>query len=244
LPVAAVVAAGGAAGLYYYYSTSTPPSDTKVAVSTIETKTPETSVPEILIPDKPLQEEEEETATIIAEPIDSSDASAGVAAGDEAAGETLSLPSEGNRVASILIPSKMRNTESGTARVIVPAHPEAGHRVHSIPLTTKMNEKGPIMPEEQSPPPIADKTTTVKALEKLQTTTREEAVESLIRSHQSVWQFRDLDEQNPAELKARIVQLATELQDRTKWEAIRLKEFLIMKEKETEEKCENDHCSS
>lgn len=242
LPVAAMVAAGGAAGFYYYYySSSTSPSGaTSVAVSTVETRPPDTSVAETSSPDMPSKEEKEVTTATISEPVNSSSGEA--VAGDEAVGQSLTLPSEGNRVASISIPSKMRNVESGTEPVPVPSHPESGHRVHTI-LPAKMKEKSPMMPEEQSPPPIADKTSTVKALEKLQTTMREEAVESLIRSHQSVWQFRDLDDQNPAELKARIVQLATELQDRTKWEAIRLKEFLIMKEKETEEKCENDHRS-
>jgi hypothetical protein len=38
------------------------------------------------------------------------------------------------------------------------------------------------------------------------------------------------------DLKMRIVQLASEMNDRTKWEAVRLREFLAMKEKEISEK--------
>ena len=66
-----------------------------------------------------------------------------------------------------------------------------------------------------------------------------EAQESLIKSHQSLWSsleeafFSDLDALSNSQLKTRIVQLAAELKDRTKWEAVRLKEFLAMKETET-----------
>jgi hypothetical protein len=55
-----------------------------------------------------------------------------------------------------------------------------------------------------------------------------------------------------AQLQQRIGQLQYELQDRTKWEAIRLKEFLIMKEKEVSDQLRDlnqigqfhlsDHC--
>ena len=44
--------------------------------------------------------------------------------------------------------------------------------------------------------------------------------------------FSDLDTLSESELRIRVVQLATEMSDRTKWEAVRLKEFLSMKEKE------------
>ena len=64
----------------------------------------------------------------------------------------------------------------------------------------------------------------------------------MIVSHQTVWSalddayFKDLDELSTAQLKARVVQLASEMKDRTKWEAVRLKELLAMKEKEAAEK--------
>ena len=46
----------------------------------------------------------------------------------------------------------------------------------------------------------------------------------------------DLDSLGERELRIRVVQLASEMDERTKWEAVRLKEFLSMKEKETAEK--------
>ena len=53
--------------------------------------------------------------------------------------------------------------------------------------------------------------------------------------------FSDLDQMSAAELRVRVVQLATEMEERTKWEAVRLKEFLAMKEKEVADKCVH-HC--
>lgn len=48
--------------------------------------------------------------------------------------------------------------------------------------------------------------------------------------------LKDLEGLTMNELKIRIVQLASEMNDRTKWEAVRLREFLAMKEKEIAEK--------
>lgn len=45
----------------------------------------------------------------------------------------------------------------------------------------------------------------------------------------------DLDSLSLGELKIRVVQLVSEMEERTKWEAVRLKEFLSMKEKEVAE---------
>ena len=39
-----------------------------------------------------------------------------------------------------------------------------------------------------------------------------------------------------SQLKVRLVQMARDLEERTKWEAVRLQEFLSMKEKEVEDK--------
>jgi len=48
--------------------------------------------------------------------------------------------------------------------------------------------------------------------------------------------LKDLELLAPSALKIRVVQLASEMNDRAKWEAVRLKEFLAMKEKEVGEK--------
>lgn len=48
--------------------------------------------------------------------------------------------------------------------------------------------------------------------------------------------LKDLDKLSESELRIRIVQLASEMGERTKWEAVRLREFLAMKEKEVADK--------
>lgn len=81
-----------------------------------------------------------------------------------------------------------------------------------------------------------DTSQTTKAIDALDSRgMSEEDAASLVASHQSLWsgaQIAELESMTAPELKARILQLKAELQDRTKWEAVRLKEFLTMKEKE------------
>jgi uncharacterized small protein (DUF1192 family) len=48
--------------------------------------------------------------------------------------------------------------------------------------------------------------------------------------------LKDLENLSVSELRIRIVQLSSEMNERTKWEAVRLREFLGMKEKEVGEK--------
>mmetsp|Transcript_8111 Transcript_8111/g.23966 ORF Transcript_8111/g.23966 Transcript_8111/m.23966 type:complete len:648 (-) Transcript_8111:245-2188(-) len=46
----------------------------------------------------------------------------------------------------------------------------------------------------------------------------------------------DLDSMTSSQLKVRLVQMARDLEERTKWEVVRLQEFLSMKEKEVEDR--------
>lgn len=141
--------------------------------------------------------------------------------------KTEKASSTGNRVLSIQVPSKMKN--ASTATVVAPSHPPNGNRVGLI--TAAYNKAAATKVEDTS--------MTVSAIQELTNSVTEKATESLVESHQSLWSsvdayfFRDLDSLNTSQLKARVVQLATEMKDRTKWEAVRLKEFLAMKERET-----------
>ena len=69
----------------------------------------------------------------------------------------------------------------------------------------------------------------------LQTSKTLAAAQSALRSDLDQSYFSDLDTLTPSQLRTRVIQLATEMSDRTKWEAVRLKEFLAMKEKEVGE---------
>jgi len=138
----------------------------------------------------------------------------------------------GNRVVSIAMPPKMKN--SGASSPPPPlSHPDGGNRV--------------LMVARSSTPAAAaveDTSQTQAAVQALKDSSTEEATAALVESHQSLWSamdasfFADLDSLSNSQLKARIVQLAAEMKDRTKWEAVRLKEFLAMKEKETADKYE------
>jgi mitofilin len=130
----------------------------------------------------------------------------------------------GNRVLSIEVPSKMKNAGVSAVSASPAKHPTGGNRVSMMPTS--------------APKAIDDTTVSEKALSELKDSATEQATESLIASHQSIWSdinADDLETLSQAQLRARVIQLATELKDRTKWEAVRLKEFLAMKERETAE---------
>ena len=90
--------------------------------------------------------------------------------------------------------------------------------------------------------PMSALTTAANAMSELQSTNTLEnsqtlaAARAALRSDLDADYFADLDKLSDSELRVRVVQLATEMSDRTKWEAVRLKEFLSMKEKEVGDK--------
>jgi mitofilin len=141
----------------------------------------------------------------------------------------------GNRVTTIQLPDKMRNKAPETSTLQPPEHPVNGNRVTGLPKGKTLG---------QTPPSTVDTSPdrTNAALEQLKhssaasSSASSEAQEAVVSSHSSLWSnaaiLNDLDKLSPSQLRTRIVQLATELQDRTKWEAVRLKEFLAMKEQE------------
>jgi mitofilin len=134
----------------------------------------------------------------------------------------------GNRVTSIHVPPKDPHLPLPDLPKD-PGHPEGGNRVAMsiIPKTTTT-----------TPAPTIIATAQDAAME-LDAAIHQEAVHTLHRAQQALkstledtW-LQDLDHLTPTQLRIRIVQLAKELQERTKWEAVRLKEFLAMKEDET-----------
>jgi hypothetical protein len=129
---------------------------------------------------------------------------------------TASTPVSGNRVLVI-------ETPKGTTRSDPPApvkgHPEGGHRVLMHP------SKGGVAGVDT-------------ALQELQKQLAERSSSSLSEAHLELAKLHsldmgDIDDLTITQLKVRLVQMAKDLEERTKWEAVRLKEFLAMKEKET-----------
>mmetsp|Transcript_4762 Transcript_4762/g.11980 ORF Transcript_4762/g.11980 Transcript_4762/m.11980 type:complete len:663 (+) Transcript_4762:125-2113(+) len=81
----------------------------------------------------------------------------------------------------------------------------------------------------------ADAMSELQSSASLQNSKTLRAANAAIRSDMDDEYFADLDKLTVSELRVRVVQLATEMSNRTKWEAVRLKEFLAMKEKEVGE---------
>jgi hypothetical protein len=142
--------------------------------------------------------------------------------------------STGHRVTSIAVPPKMQNTTAPAAAMAAVQHPPDGNRVAVL-----------LRPPVEPPGKVSDTASTHTAVAELQSATTLAATESLLQSHQSLWGATSdamfpnadgLEQWSVPQLQARVYQLAAELKDRTKWEAIRLKEFLVMKEKETADK--------
>jgi len=140
----------------------------------------------------------------------------------------------GHRVTQIHTPPK--NTE----RIISPP-PPVQHSVnaHKVTMESFACADAPtkyIIPEEK------ELATVNKAEAEMGITEEKSKTDvELAKAHESIRKnldetlFKDLDSLTYSQLRIRVVQLASEMQDRTKWEAVRLKEFLKMKEKEVNE---------
>lgn len=93
--------------------------------------------------------------------------------------------------------------------------------------------------EEKAPKTILEESKIMKELEKVKAQLSREYDRALTDAHSelaklSILNLDNLDDMTPTQLKVRLVHLVKEMEDRTKWEAIRLQEFMSMKEKEVE----------
>jgi hypothetical protein len=130
----------------------------------------------------------------------------------------------GHRVVEISLPH-------GSTRSAPPAavmeHPVNGNRVSMKPPSSSSLEN----------PPTVD-----AALQELQAQISQDSSRALSEAHQELAKListdlSELDTLSTTQLKIRLVQMTKDMEDRTKWEAVRLKEFLAMKEKEVQDKC-------
>jgi hypothetical protein len=233
VPIAIALGVGVVGASYYYYMTTLVKSGGSAEKTIDDASTSKTST----VDPKTATPATDEVKTSSSKSKDDSPSSAAAVPkqqlpkeGDATAGTTTT----GNRVAQIPASSKMRNTvavpvSSGTDPVTAgePDHPEAGHRVTTL------------VPEPKKKPDPIETSVTDAAIAALQRETSVITARALVESHSTLalTTIQELDEMKEVPvLKAKILQLSSELQDRTKWEAVRLKEFLVMKEKEVAEK--------
>jgi hypothetical protein len=118
------------------------------------------------------------------------------------------------------------------------------------PIVVESTPEPPTPPVSSSRPPRSKEpvlASVVEATRELTRAANDEMSHTLQVAHQALRAsvdeslYKDLEHLSLADLKIRIVQLGTELTERTKWEAVRLKEFLAMKEKEVAEKYVFEH---
>lgn len=144
----------------------------------------------------------------------------------------LEHPENGNRVDIDKINTFYQTVNAGRAKQAEQEAEEAAREAAA--RATEYNESDETRPTD----PMSALTTAANAMSELQSTNSLKnsqtlaAAKAALRSDLDAEYFADLDQLSPGELRVRIVQLATEMSDRTKWEALRLKEFLAMKEKE------------
>eukprot|EP00577_Skeletonema_sp_RCC1716_P006408 CAMPEP_0113417936 /NCGR_PEP_ID=MMETSP0013_2-20120614/25929_1 /TAXON_ID=2843 ORGANISM="Skeletonema costatum, Strain 1716" /NCGR_SAMPLE_ID=MMETSP0013_2 /ASSEMBLY_ACC=CAM_ASM_000158 /LENGTH=637 /DNA_ID=CAMNT_0000305119 /DNA_START=79 /DNA_END=1992 /DNA_ORIENTATION=+ /assembly_acc=CAM_ASM_000158 len=150
---------------------------------------------------------------------------------------SLEHPENGNHVDIDKITSFYKTVNEGHAKQQQQqqkAQEELDAAQESATKATQYNESN----QTTTTDPTVALTTATAAMSELQTTTSLQnsktlaAANAALRSDLDREYFSDLDSLSPSELRTRVVQLATEMSDRTKWEAVRLKEFLAMKEKE------------
>ena len=147
---------------------------------------------------------------------------------------SLEHPENGNRVDIDKINSFYQTVNEGHAKQQQAQQEELDAAQESATKATQYNESN----ETTTTDPTIALTTATAAMSELQTNTTLQnsktlaAANAALKSDLDREYFADLDTLSPSQLRTRVVQLATEMSDRTKWEAVRLKEFLAMKEKE------------
>lgn len=221
--ILALVAAGGA-GAYYMDIIPGMPSEA--------TETPSETLP---VASKPKEEAAKQSVTKESAPALKKETKQGeskkeVEQKKEKAVEIKSkaettAKATGNRVLNIsLPPGSKRSAPPAT----VTEHPSGGNKVSMVPQSeSKSKENAPSVDA---------------ALQELQRQiSKDDSARSLEEARQDLAKLasldlHDLDQMSITQLKIRLVQMAKDMEERTKWEAVRLKEFLAMKEKEVEDK--------
>jgi len=151
---------------------------------------------------------------------------------------SLEHPENGNRVDIDKITSFYQTVNEGHAKQQQQAQAAQEELEAAQESATKATQYNESNETTSTTDPTIALTTAQAAITELQTSTTLSnsktlaAANAALRSDLDQQYFTDLDTLTPTQLRTRVVQLATEMSDRTKWEAIRLKEFLSMKEKE------------
>ena len=149
---------------------------------------------------------------------------------------SLEHPENGNRVDIDKISSFYQTVNENHAKQQQQQQADLDAAQESATKATQYNESNETT-QHNTDPTIALTTASaamseLQSNQSLQNSKTLSAAQAALRSDLDRQYFSDLETLSLTELRTRVVQLATEMSDRTKWEAVRLKEFLAMKEKE------------
>lgn len=153
-----------------------------------------------------------------------------------------------NRVVQIqsFIPSSdeidRRIHEQNLLSEIALQHDPDGHRVTVVPQLVDLTVPQDLTPtvtattmESSSQTSLVEHAMSELGLDRDNTITVDETLKrahALLKGSLDESFLVDLESLSPAQLRVRVVQLVSEMAERTKWEAVRLKEFLALKERE------------
>eukprot|EP00978_Attheya_sp_CCMP212_P014977 scaffold38427_cov52-Attheya_sp.AAC.8 len=226
IPAAGATLMGGLGAAYYFelFPLASEEIKDKTVEGDVPKKVEEPEVKKALIPEKVEKSVKEPVEKEAEEPMKVEASEAPIKR------KTVSKGGGGNRVTQIVAPPV--DEANRPPQVVTPvSHDPKGSRV----------SMGVVVPEPKAPTVTVDEA--AKELQSAMSTAEEEAASLALRSaHRALRAnleeglLKDLDSLTVSELKIRVVQLVTEMQERTKWEAVRMKEFLSMKEHETSEK--------
>ena len=174
------------------------------------------------------------------------DPGADASAGTESS-ESGTTAEGGNRVTTIVVPPIDEENRPPQVVPADPEHPPNANKVTGLPFGGNSADAdaaagGDSGSAEESAQREHALVSAEEAAKEIASAAEGETEAKLRAAHKSLRAdldesyLADLDSLGERELRIRVVQLASEMDERTKWEAVRLKEFLSMKEKETAEK--------
>lgn len=185
-----------------------------------------------------------ETKTEEADKVASAD-DADSGAGVESS-EANTSADRGNRVTTIVVPPIDEENRPPQVVPANPEHPPNANKVTGLPFGGDADAAAGGSGGSASAEELAQRehalVSAEEAAKEIASAAEGETEAKLRAAHKSLRAdldesyLADLDSLGERELRIRVVQLASEMDERTKWEAVRLKEFLSMKEKETAEK--------
>mmetsp|Transcript_42745 Transcript_42745/g.62591 ORF Transcript_42745/g.62591 Transcript_42745/m.62591 type:complete len:688 (-) Transcript_42745:361-2424(-) len=211
---------------------------TKQDTSPVEEQVPpppplinEEVTPQVLKPDNVLSEDAEETKATVESTVTIETPDLDSKTGDEqpvAQQESLSAAEKVESPVEVLLEEP------------VPAEPDSSDPSAQEPVPT---EPAPVTTDEAQPlEPTITPSTAQNAAEELRESSESKAVSELSIAHFALREnlnetfLKDIDALTPSELRVRLVQLVTEMKERTRWEVVRLKEFQSIAERQISNK--------